>query len=73
MKAIKIICEDRTKTFNPMFVKCVELVHDKVSGNWCVNVIHVINDREVVEPVVCKDKLSALELNKEYTSCLESI
>lgn len=73
MKIIKIVQPDRTMAYNPMYVKRVELIHNKANDNWCVNVVHVVNDREVAEPVICKNQQSAFELHKEYVSCLESI
>ena len=73
MKTINIEKSDRIVTYNPMHVKCVELVHYDNQDTWHVNVVHVIEGREVPETVVCKDHQSAIELHKEYKSCLESI
>jgi hypothetical protein len=36
-------------------------------------VVHVVEGREVPETIICKDRPSAIELHKEYQSCLESI
>ena len=73
MKTITIERENRTLTFNPLFVKEVELVHNTTNDDWCVNVIHIINDREVSEPIVFAEETEARRVYVEYKSCLESI
>ena len=73
MKTITIERENRTLTFNPLFVKEVELVHNTMNDNWCVNIVHVINDREAAEPIVFTDETEARRVYVEYKSCLESI
>ena len=73
MKTITITKNGRTISYNPMFVKSIELVRYENNDNWCVNVVHVINDREVAEPIIIQDCESAENLYKEFKSCLESI
>lgn len=71
MKTISIEKPDRIVTYNPIFVKRVELVRS--NEVWCVNVVHIIDDREIVDTVVAHDWASAKELHTQYKSCLESI
>ena len=71
MKTISIEKPDRIITYNPMFVKRVELV--RKNEMWCVNVVHTVNDRETVETVLVHDFATAKELHSQYKSCLESI
>lgn len=71
MKTINIEKPDRIVTYNPIHVKRVELIRS--NEVWCVNVVHLVDDREVVDTVVAHDFASAKQLHTEYKSCLESI
>lgn len=73
MKTITIERENRTLTFNPLFVKEVILIRNEINSNWCISVVHVINNREVAETILFNNHAEAQKLYEEYKSCLESI